>query len=849
MKRIAASLAALVLAACSNGESTGVSGVDTSGLVPSGLPTEEQFETYFSTVYADTSRASCLRYADELTLDDVVYCRGAFDEDGPLESTSPVDYRNNLVIALAHETEPVAIIARFAALSERPAGEAALIARLMLLAERAVVSCREREIWRDCVPADQVGFNALFEETLAIDHDGALWNEIDRSFDMGNLLLPVIDRVELTPRHRNELVDDYNYTHDFRLLVLATHDGEIDPRILQSALTRPPREASPIDRLAYLDALKSRMPTAAGESALLLDLLRIRTALDLGLSDRALNHYQRLVDSHADSIWDRAAQSHISPSESQRSREQLHRLAIDLAAASLRSGDRDGTSRLLALAEQIAEFTDEDDRIAEAAASTEVYPNRRNRISLFSHAVKSDFLQEYMSRNLPEDEVYNLFITGSPGPGLPSPDPDLHLRSSMGWLWVMRGATTDARALASAYLRDRNQPDLADYLESRAFRHHEPDIAPLELNWTAFRDARERITDAVATESNADAPQRTAPPRLDVFQETPLPDSVAASSLYARPEMAGPDIEWPFPAASLVRWDQEGSWVRAIYLSTELDPAGEVSGGGYWFIDSQDGGRSWRAPLYLGLQQFFPYVILGQSSLPLVDQGRLQIEVAVREIDPDSITFPPIALRALREEDGLYIHARLDDLRHDSDSDGLTDIFEHRVGLDMTLADSDGDGIDDGRDPMPLTTFQPVDPAMNELALCLLPLITRLEQDAIRVPILPDSASLDELLSVMDARPPAGTLSQETLILEAPQNLFAGLVSDLRILVYDTETRARISPDYGRFYPVGIPAILRNEDASQVYVIWNAGWTGGEVYLRREDDGDYAVFEILRWIT
>lgn len=150
MKRIAASLAALVLAACSNGESTGVSGVDTSGLVPSGLPTEEQFETYFSTVYADTSRASCLRYADELTLDDVVYCRGAFDEDGPLESTSPVDYRNNLVIALAHETEPVAIIARFAALSERPAGEAALIARLMLLAERAVVSCREREIWRDC---------------------------------------------------------------------------------------------------------------------------------------------------------------------------------------------------------------------------------------------------------------------------------------------------------------------------------------------------------------------------------------------------------------------------------------------------------------------------------------------------------------------------------------------------------------------------------------------------------------------------------------------------------------------------------------------------------------------------
>jgi hypothetical protein len=41
-------------------------------------------------------------------------------------------------------------------------------------------------------------------------------------------------------------------------------------------------------------------------------------------------------------------------------------------------------------------------------------------------------------------------------------------------------------------------------------------------------------------------------------------------------------------------------------------------------------------------------------------------------------------------------------LREDQDNDGLYDIFESsRFGTDPTLADTDGDGVKDGRDPTP----------------------------------------------------------------------------------------------------------------------------------------------------
>ena len=53
------------------------------------------------------------------------------------------------------------------------------------------------------------------------------------------------------------------------------------------------------------------------------------------------------------------------------------------------------------------------------------------------------------------------------------------------------------------------------------------------------------------------------------------------------------------------------------------------------------------------------------------------------------------------KSDSLVCEFKIEDLRRDSDSDGLVDRFETYVGLDPNNSDSDGDGIDDLNDPFP----------------------------------------------------------------------------------------------------------------------------------------------------
>ena len=48
-----------------------------------------------------------------------------------------------------------------------------------------------------------------------------------------------------------------------------------------------------------------------------------------------------------------------------------------------------------------------------------------------------------------------------------------------------------------------------------------------------------------------------------------------------------------------------------------------------------------------------PYVIVPNAKLPLLDGDTLQLAVDVREIDDASITFPPIGMKAKRQQHGL----------------------------------------------------------------------------------------------------------------------------------------------------------------------------------------------------
>src|SRR5262249_6071933 len=137
-------------------------------------------------------------------------------------------------------------------------------------------------------------------------------------------------------------------------------------------------------------------------------------------------------------------------------------------------------------------------------------------------------------------------------------------------------------------------------------------------------------------------------------------------------------------------------------LSSALDPTGEIGLGAYWVLHSSDGGQTWDAPLYTGLRENDPYFVPPASKLRLLHGDHLEVEVEIHEIDPESITFPPVGLRTKREEKGLMLEMPWEALRRDSDHDGLTDLVEERMGTDPHNADTDGDGIPDGKDGLPL---------------------------------------------------------------------------------------------------------------------------------------------------
>src|SRR5262249_48485084 len=89
-----------------------------------------------------------------------------------------------------------------------------------------------------------------------------------------------------------------------------------------------------------------------------------------------------------------------------------------------------------------------------------------------------------------------------------------------------------------------------------------------------------------------------------VYTERPLPPYVTpCDPPDAEREKLEADVEERKIAGLwCVRLEQAGKTAIAIGLSQDYAPAGEVSGGGYWIVRSNDGGTTWGRPLYTGLR-------------------------------------------------------------------------------------------------------------------------------------------------------------------------------------------------------------------------------------------------------
>ena len=344
--------------------------------------------------------------------------------------------------------------------------------------------------------------------------------------------------------------------------------------------------------------------------------------------------------------------------------------------------------------------------------------------------------------------------------------------------------------------------------------------------------------------------RRLAAAPLRVFSERPLPATVAPWDPpdAERKELEAALEQWKLPGLWPVRIERNGRQATAIGLSQDYDAAGEVSGGAYWVVRSEDGGETWGRPLYTGLRAMQPYSIRSFSHLPLVAGDHLHIEVDIRELDTSVITFPPVSRAFKRERSGLYLDVAWADLERDSDGDGLTDLAEERLLTDPLVADSDGDGIPDGEDPLPHVARSAKPSVRGELIAAALPAASGIEALA-RIltgdPGGQDAGKADLLAMRSDA---VAFTSRKTTFIEGDRRDFAGLSFGGRVVVLTPAESELARKRFGVHFPSSIKVFV-DHSGTKALVIWNSSWRGSTIRLRKEGGKWEEMTPVGFWIT
>lgn len=358
--------------------------------------------------------------------------------------------------------------------------------------------------------------------------------------------------------------------------------------------------------------------------------------------------------------------------------------------------------------------------------------------------------------------------------------------------------------------------------------------------WQQRRDAAIKT----GAETRSHVIQRTLP---KVFDET---GGVEPDGQVCARSTPGVKASWPDDAPvgidQAVRFEQNDTTRVIVYSSGEYDRPGEIPGWSY-FVQF-DKGNGWERPLFLGLQQHFPYVLHKTSSVPMLgQQGRLILEANIEEIDMDNMVFPPIGVGLSRQRCGVLLDFDLEALGQDGDGDWITDLTEVRLGMDPMNKDTDGDGIVDGFDTLPLTQFDAASSAMDtEVALSLLQAMMGIERNAIMVHPGKVHGSLqarslpgDDVLPALD-----------TQFIQAEPDLFAGLSLPFRLFVYGNSDLGKLNRGKAPFYPPRVTAMFRRPDGSETYVKWSAQWTGGSFLIRCDEATQSCQMVSLGyWIT
>lgn len=723
----------------------------------------------------------------------------------------------------------------------------------------------QAQAWAEVIVAAVVLRETCDRESCTITPGDAAWDRVmtPALAEPGGELLWVVSRnlsgvrtlgdtavvaaVQEHPQRVQVLTRLYEYNEELAVLAGLLLERPRDPLLLQALLASDSSVNGGPDgwdgwQLAILEVAAERASAqGAGpdEQAIYAQAVLARY-LDLGLTDEGLRLYRALPEEIRVRL-PLASPPCGADDSGCPGRPAGEALTDELVAALALAGDRAGAMEVSARAET---------RLGDAAQ----WGSRQRRLAVL----------DAFERTAPATGLFRLMVEGD---GLDGDD-RRHGMPGEGRMFLAYGPAS--RRLVADRLAEAGYPSLARTLIDRPLYYradhggYEDTLARMVGFPAEVADRRRELATAIeaawAASGSAPVASRTvrvSPPAG--WTEARLPDGVPAWSEPARqetwsgePPPAQPELAGlPVPAAAVLRHQSVAGEHYVLFQSSELDLPGEIPAYGVWLVRTEAG--AWTAPAYLGLQQHFPYVVTPESALPLVEDGRLQIEVQAREIAPGSITFPPVGLSLARQEDGLFIARPLSEVFADTDADGLTDLAEARMGLDPRRADTDGDGRADGADPAPLTApTGAASPARRSLARAILQQLTGHDAGAVvvsrREPVQ-DEDDLGAILESLGEPPPPPPVPSSFILVSDDPALFADLDLPFRLMVYTPEQVRRLSEGGAPFYPprVDIHASL---DGREHFVIWSAGWVGGNFIARCPDGGGPCEVEVRSsWIS
>lgn len=286
-----------------------------------------------------------------------------------------------------------------------------------------------------------------------------------------------------------------------------------------------------------------------------------------------------------------------------------------------------------------------------------------------------------------------------------------------------------------------------------------------------------------------------------------------------------------------VRMERKGSRVIAVSVSQMLDPTGEVSQGGYWIHLSDDGGRSWGPPLYTGLADRFPYVVVPASPITLLAGDDIHLAVEVAEIDTASISYPPVALRTRRRAADLYLTIPIARLRADRNEDGLNDLAERHLLLDRVVAGAATPFVVGSDASLCASVRSPE----SDARLALLGMLYRASGAAIVEPL--DRAGIG-----FSGWRDAASADNEPIFLRANPADYRCLHARRPVIIYGEGDRVELEKMTPDFHMLELPAIQFNRAGDRGYVEWSGGWHGGTYRLRRAH-GRWVFDDISTWIS